>query len=161
MASQEKRTFKRGDFLTYGNSIGSFYIYGGDIVDDPYVYSRYSKKYSLLLSFEPRKYMKNANGDWDWGEYFRVNDDERTINTDKEDFWYRLCTKDEKETALKIMNEHGYTWDEETLSVISIVTGEIIASAKEAEIIYYGDRIKPITTDRMMILKKACKNVKV
>jgi hypothetical protein len=151
---EEKKEFKRGDFLKRDNRRGSFMIYEGNNISDTCV-----KKMTLVCAYDPEKYMQTAMG-YDHVPYLDVSTKKHrcadTIDTEKEDFWIKLCTPSEKEEAINVLKEYGYVWDEENLAMVDILTGEIVKRIIIPDNKYYGEIIKPITETSKNILKQFC-----
>ena len=89
------KIFNAGDFLKRDSKHGSFMIYEGQNISD----SSY-KKMTLLCYFDPEKYMMTSMG------YHQVPNLEvskkgkrcsETIDTEKEDYWVKVCSPKEKE----------------------------------------------------------------
>jgi len=153
---ETSRTFNPGDFVKRSNRKGSFMIYEGKDVSNTY-----AKKLTLAVAYDPEKYMQKPNS---YGyEYVPYLDEpkngqacETTIDTDKEDNWISLCTQEEKEEAIEILEQYGYVWDEENLALVDMVTGEIIKKIYVPDNKYHGETIKPITNNSKDVLKKFC-----
>jgi DNA-binding beta-propeller fold protein YncE len=152
-----KRTFEPGDFIKENNKKGSFLIFEGNDI------SQYKtvKKLTTLCFYNPEKYKMTALG------YDQVPDLEvatkrvpcsKTIDTPKEDYWYSLCTQEEKLRAIKVLDEYGYYWDSETFSLIDTSTREVIKKITTPDNTYYGQIIKPITDAFKNMLKRFCYN---
>ena len=151
----ENRTLKPGDFIKRDNKKGSFMIYEGNDISE----STYTKKFTLIASYDPEKYMMTSIG-YDHVPHLDVACSTRrcaeTIDTDKEDFWISLCNPIEKADAISILEDYGYHWDEEKLEMIDLQTGEIIKKITVPDNTYYGQVIKPITDAFKDILKRFC-----
>ena len=158
----EKRIFEKGDFIKYTtyNSDNKFRfgIFEGIDLEPTY---QYTKKYSLAAFYDSYKYcshMDNAVG-WGYQPFFEVATNEknceRTIDTDKEDSWWTICTDEEKEQALQILKDYGYEWNEELLAIVDIETGEIVHKIITPKLEYNGEEIKPINNELKDKLKKS------
>lgn len=140
--------FEKGDFITWINKPNCFGIFEGIDLTPSY---QYSKKYSLALFFDPNKYAQNDNGTYDNKPNLDISVGERrcekTIDTDSEDYWWHKLTPIQYENAIATLEEWGYRWDEKTLSLIEIETGEIIKQIVIPKIEYNGEVVKPICED--------------
>ena len=129
-------------------------IYEGNNISDTCV-----KKMTLVCAYDPEKYMQTEMG-YDHVPYLDVSTKKHrcadTIDTEKEDFWIKLCTPSEKEEAINVLKEYGYVWDEENLAMVDILTGEIVKRIIIPDNKYYGEIIKPITETSKNILKQFC-----
>lgn len=160
----EKRTFNKGDFVKYCvNNNGTkvtFGIFEGIDLEPSY---QYTKKYSLLLYYDSRKYCNQSTNGNDWGYKPSLEVSlngkpcEKSIDTLEEDTWWSLCTPEEKENAIHVLHSYGYEWDEELMSLIDIKTGEIVRKIIIPKIEYNGEIIKPITQTLKDKLKKVVK----
>jgi len=155
-----KREFTKGEFITNTNKPGSFAIFEGIEVESATV----NKKYSVIVSYEPKKYRELPNGrGWDSLPYLDVATKstrcEQTVDGDTESFWWRPCTESEKETALSILQDYGYYWNDELCAIIAKDTGEIIRTIVEPKIEYNGDVVKPISNKFKKLLKKVCDEI--
>ena len=151
---EEKKTFNKGDFIKRDNRKGTFMIYEGNNISDTCV-----KKLSLVCAYDPEKYMQTSIG-YDHVPYLDVATNDRrcgeTIDTEKEDYWIKLCSPSEKAEAIKILKEYDYMWDEENLAMIDTTTGEIVKRIITPDNKYYGQVIKPITESFKNLLKQVC-----
>lgn len=154
-----KRPFYKGCFVTTCNKEGTFCIYEGEEVRAKY---SAQKRYSVILSYDPKKYMKTEEGKWDSVPFLEVDDGnnpcEKQVDDKCESYWERLCTDEEIEQAHKIINQYGFAWNEKTLTLTKIATGEIVRRLKTPKIEYSGEKIVPITKEKMSLLKKVCKD---
>ena len=148
------KIFNAGDFLKRDSKRGSFMIYEGENISD----SSY-KKMTLLCYFDPEKYMMTPMG------YHQVPNLEvskrgkrcsETIDTEKEDYWVKVCSPKEKEEALKVLEEYGYEWNEELMALIDIATGAVVCKITKPDNTYYGQIIRPISEAFKALLKKFC-----
>lgn len=151
-----KKIFERGDFVRYINKPNSFGIYEGIDLDPS---MKYTKKYSLVLFFDPSKYGQHGDGGgWSSKPVMELPSDDKpcpkTIDTDKEDYSWRLCRPTEIEDAIKKMAEFNLEWDKETMSLIDTETGEIIHKVVVPKLEYKGNIIKPICEKFKKIIKK-------
>lgn len=154
---EEKQIFKQGDFIKRDNRKGSFMIYEGNNISDTCV-----KKLTLVCAYEPEKYMRTSNGEYghipNLEVAYKTKRCSETIDTEKEDFWIKLCTPQEKLAAIKVLEEYGYVWDEKEMAMIDITTGEIIKRIVVPDNTYHGETIKPIGAVGKAILKSYCLN---
>jgi hypothetical protein len=136
--------FEKGDFVTWINKPGCFGIYEGKNLNDN---SLYTKKMTLLAFFDPSKYTDTEEG-YKTIPFLDVSKDkhvcEKTMDTEKEDYWWHKATKEQKENAMNILAEWGYYWDEENLALVKIDTGEIIKRIIIPKLEYNGEVVKPI-----------------
>ena len=149
------KQFKPGDFITFQNKPGAFAIYEGNDISTTY------KRYSLVLSYNPKKYVETSEGyqTKPMLEYSTMKEDcNDTIEDDHETYWSRLCTTSEKENATRFLEEHGYSWDETTLTLMDKNTGQIITKVKQPKWEYNGEIIKHTTTSMRNLLKQTCIN---
>lgn len=146
-----------GDFITYVNKPGAFGIYEGVLVDST---TQYLKSYSLVLYYEPNKYVDTEDG-YKAIEYLDIATDskrcEKTIDTNKENYWWHVATSKQKEEAINKLKEKGYLWDEENFRLINIETGEIVKKIYFPKIEYKGEIIKPICEKFKNFLKNFVK----
>lgn len=155
-----KRTFKKGEFITNTNKPGSFAIFEGIECESYGV----TKKYSAIASYDPSKYRENPNGGgWASLPYLEVATKTTrcttTVDGDTESFWWRPCTEEEIEKATDILQDYGYYWNDDLLSIISKDTGEIVRTIVEPKVEYNGDVIKPISKKFKELLRKVCDNI--
>lgn len=146
--------FEKGDFIKRSNKKGSFMIYEGNDVSEGY-----SKKLTLVCFYDPEKYMMTSLGYHQVPHLevaTRTKRCDETIDTPKEDYWLSKCNANEKAEALKVLEGYGYHWDEENLSLIHVVTGEVVKKIMIPDNTYYGQIIKPITEAFKALLKKFC-----
>lgn len=150
----EKKTFKRGDFLRKDNKKGSFMIYEGNNLS-----TTLYKKMSLVCFYDPDKYVMGAIG-YEQKPNLEVASKttpcETTIDTEQEDYWVKVCNEAEKAEALKILDSYGYHWNEETFELVDTTTGEIVKKILIPDDKYYGQVVKPITTEHKNLVKKCC-----
>lgn len=149
------KQFEPGDFITFTNTPGTFVIYEGNDISKTY------KRYSLILSYNPQKYIETSEGYQRKPtlSYSTMNEDcADTIDDDHETYWNRLCTDSEKENAIRTIEGYGYTWDEKTLTLKDKNTGEIITKAKLPKWEYNGETIKHTTMAMRNLLKQTCIN---
>ena len=151
---EEKRVFKQGDFIKRNNKQGCFLIFEGNNVSD----TAY-KKLTVVCEFDPEKYMMTSIG-YDHVQNLEVATKTKrcstTIDTDKEDYWFSICTEEERKRAEKILFRYGYEWDAENLCMIDVTTGEIVKKIVAPDNNYYGQIIKPINDRFKALLKKVC-----
>lgn len=157
----EKQTFNKGDFLKYtsysatGADVFRFGIFEGIDLEPSY---QYTKKYSLAVFYDGRKYCQEKDGSgWDYRAVLEVTKNgkycEKTIDTLCEDTWWAICTPEEKERAIRILALYGYEWNEELMSLIDTNTGEVVHKIIVPKLEYKGDTIKPIREDLKNKLK--------
>ena len=152
---EDKKAFKKGDFITYDNKPGSFVIYEGiDMSTTSY------KKLSVIANYDPSKYRKHDDGEYRNSPFLEVATSstrcEKTLDDDKETYWIHICTPEQKEIAIKTLADYGYLWDDETLSLVDKNTGEIIRKVVTPKIKYDGQIIRPITEKLKKLLKMFC-----
>ena len=152
---EEKRTFKKGDFITFDNKPGSFVIFEGiDISTTSY------KKLSVIANYDPSKYRQHEDGTYRTSPFLEVATKftrcEKTVDEEKETYWVRLCTEAEKGKALEKLAEYGYGWDEENLAITNKNTGELIRKVVEPKVEYHGEIIRPITEKFKKLLRLFC-----
>lgn len=150
-----KKIFNKGDFLKYENKPGSFVIFEGIDLMPTY---QYTKKLSVAAHFDPSKYCENENGvGWGTRPFLEVAKSnkpcEKTIDTFEEDYFWKICTEAEKAAAIEKLRAYGYEWDDETLSIIDIETGEIVHKIIVPKLEYNGDIIKPMCNEFKDLLK--------
>lgn len=151
---QLKSKFSKGDFLKYTNKPNSFVIFEGVDLMPTY---QYTKKLSVVVHYDPSKYCENENGmGWSSRPVLEVAKNgkqcEKTVDTYDEDYFWSICTDEEKEAAIQKLAEYGYKWDEESLSLIDIETGEIVHRIIVPKLEYNGDVIKPICSEYKELL---------
>jgi len=150
-----KRKFERGDFLKYENKPGSFAIFEGVDLMPTY---QYTKKLSVVAFFDPSKYCEGENGcGWGSRPFLEIARDnkpcEKTVDTFEEDYFWKVCTPNEKEMALATLEEYGYEWDEEKLALIDKFTNKIIHKIIVPKLEYDGTIIKPMSQNHKKCLK--------
>jgi hypothetical protein len=158
----EKNIFNKGDFVKYVTYSTSkefkFGIFEG--VELP-TSNEYSKKYSLALFYDSNKYFSNLDNGVGWGYQpfldiaSKDKPCDKQIDTLEEDSWWKVCSDEEKEAALRILEDYGYAWNEETMEVIDLKTGEIVHKIIVPKIEYNGEIIKPIEENLKDKLKQA------
>ena len=155
----ESKFFNKGDFVKYTSYNGSkefkFGIFEG--IDTS---TTYSKKYSLALFYDSNKYYSKLDDERGWGYKpsmevaTKDNPCSKTTDTLQEDSWWKLCTDEEKEYALQLLEDYGYAWNEETMEIIDLKTGEILHKIVTPKIEYNGEVIKPMETVLRFKLKE-------
>ena len=140
----EYGNFEKGDFLTWVNKPGCFGIYEGKNLNDS---TTYAKRMTLIVFFDPSKYTETNDGyknvpflDVSKGAHVC----EKTVDTEKEDYWWHKANEQQKIDAINTLAEWGYYWDEEELALVEIATGEIIKRIIIPKIEYNGEIVKPI-----------------
>lgn len=161
MAAQ---VFNKGDFLKYTSYNGqdeskfAFAIFEGINLAPNFLYS---KKLSLALFYDSFKYCQRDN-DWSCGPFLEFAQKnkrcEKTIDTLKEDYWWTICTPQEKEKAINILADYGLEWNEDLLSLVDMETGEIVYKIFSPKVEYNGEKIKPIRSELKKLLKDSVKN---
>lgn len=155
---------KPGDFVTHTNRPGTFGIYEG------YNKSRdnncFFNQYSLALYFEPNKFQSTPSG-YKEAPSLEINSltttCKKTIDTESENYWWKKLTKTQRIEADEKLKEYGFMWDDETLSLIVIETGEIIYQYKDNDNdalptpMYNGEVINPSNKEFRDILMKTVK----
>lgn len=156
MADEIKKKFNRGDFLRKNNKKGSFMIYEGNNLSD----TAY-KRMTLICIYDPEKYVMGSLG-YEQKPTLEVGTRQKacieTIDTEEEDYWIKLCNDQEKAEAIEILKEYGYHWNEETLELVDIETGEVVRKVMIPDNTYHGQIIKPISQEFKEIIKTACTN---
>lgn len=154
--AEEKRKFQRGDFLKKNNKKGSFMIYEGNNLSE----TAY-KKMTLVCNYDPAKYQMGTIG-YEEKPFLEVASKSKpcttTIDTDIEDYWYHICSDEEKKEALDILTKYGFYWDENELQLVDVKTGEIIRKIVIPDDKYHGQIIKPITENSKDLIKKYCRS---
>lgn len=134
--------FKKGDFIKYNLKDGEFVIFEGRRAKGEY---STMPRYTALLHYNPSHYHRNENNEFVDEPIMEVSIDgksvTKTLDTLKEDYWWKLCTPTEKEKCLDIISQYGYIWDEETLSLIDRETGEVLRTLADPEVKYMGQTI--------------------
>lgn len=157
--NEVKRDFKKGEFIMNTNKPGSFAIFEGIEAES---YSA-TKKYSVIVSYDPSKYRELPTGGWGSLPYIEVATKctrcETTVDGDTSSYWWRPCTESEKEKAIGVLQEYGYYWNEELLSIIDKETGEIVRTVVEPKIEYNGEVVKPISQKLRSLLKRVCDEI--
>ena len=157
--NEDKRFFEKGDFVTNPNKPGSFAIFEGIECES---YSSL-KKYSAIAAYDPSKFQEITKGNWETLPYLEVATKTTRCSTkidgDAPSYWFRLCTEKEKENALNVLQDYGYYWNEDLLSIISKDTGEIIRTIADPKIEYNGNVIKPISRKLKDMLKNVCDSI--
>lgn len=155
--------FKRGD-LIFNNSTRAYAIYDGtEFIKDDYLHS---KNYTLAVCFIPRKYQKAKDGSWDYAEFFEVSTKRRrcttSIDTDHEDFWWKIATEEQKKVLLEAMKKNGYLWIEDTKTIVNSASGEVVRVLKDLvlETKYNQEQILITPTEKKRILLSAIKPTK-
>jgi hypothetical protein len=141
-----KRKFEKGDFLKYENKPGSFVIFEGVDLLPTY---QYTKKFSVAAHYDPSKYCENENGvGWSTRPFLEIAKSnkpcEKTLDSLEEDYFWKVCTETEKAAAIQKLRDYGYEWDEESLSIVDMETGEVVHKIIVPKLEYNGDVIKPI-----------------
>lgn len=157
--NENKFVFSKGDFLTNPNKPGSFAIFEGVECES---YSSL-KKYTAILAYDPSKYHEVSEGVWNTSPYLDIPTNltrcATKIDGNTQSYWWRKCTLEEKEKALNILQDHGYYWNEDLMSVIQKDTGEIIRTAANPKIEYNGDVVKPISQETKNMMKSVCDKI--
>lgn len=148
----KSKIFKKGDFIKNKQRNGSFAIFEGkDSTSANYAI----KHYSLALYYEPKKYTCLGDGVWGYVPSLEVstpsNGCATDVDTDKEDYWWGLCTEEEISAALQIIYDNGYIYDRDAMTIINRKNGKTVRRLTTPQPSYKGEIIKPIT----IILKKA------
>lgn len=113
-----KRFFKfdKGDFITQESSPGLFAIFSGDVYEP----TREGEEayYSLICYYNPSHFEQNSENKWVCEKVFEYdldNDEtcEYTINVSDIEYW-RRCSQEEINSALKILADKGLAWMAET-----------------------------------------------
>lgn len=154
--AQTNKVFEKGEFIRYINKPTSFGIFEGIDLDPT---MKYAKKWSMVLFFDPSKYCQNEDG----GGYSSkpvlevakgANPCPKTIDTDKEDYSWRICTPTEKKECIEKLAEFGLEWDEENMELVDIMTREILHKVFIPKIEYNGEIVKPVCHEFKKIMKK-------
>ena len=152
----ENKKFEKGQFLTNSNKPGSFVIFEGIERDSTTV----TKRYSVIANYEPSKYRELPNGTWGSTPFMEVATNttrcQQTVEGDETSYWWRPCTEREKETAISVLHNYGYYWNEELKALINEETGEIVRTIITPKLEYHGELIRPITQEYKDLLRKIC-----
>jgi hypothetical protein len=108
--------FRKGEFITQNSCPDSFAIFGGDAYDP--VVKGAGVDYSLICYYNPSHYNQDSQGKWVRESVCEYDLDEEetceyTINADDMQYW-RSCTQEEIDNALKILAKKRLAWVEET-----------------------------------------------
>ena len=108
--------FKKGEFITQNSCPDSFAIFGGEAFDP--IVKGAGVDYSLICYYNPSHYNQDSNGKWVREVVFEYDLEETetceyTINADDMQYW-RKCTQDEIDNALKLLSTKHLAWIEET-----------------------------------------------
>jgi hypothetical protein len=144
--------FERGDFLRKDTKKGSFMIFEGNNVSD----TSY-KRLSLVCYYNPEEFQMGAIGYESKPKLeiaTKLAPCPTTVDTDEEDFWIKKCSPNEKAAALEILKQHGLFWNEETLELVDIETGEVVRRVIVPDNKYYGQIIHPISEKFKELIKK-------
>lgn len=157
--NETKRTFKKGDFITNTNKPGSFAIFEG-IERESYTTS---KKFSVIVYYDPNKYCENQNGSgWDYQKFLEVATTktrcDQTVDGE-ESYWWKLCTEEEIEKAIQVLWDYGYCWNEKLLCIVNRETGEVVRPITEPNLKYNGETVRPISKRLKDLLIGACKKM--
>ena len=156
--------FKKGDFVKYATYSDqdkfTFGIFEGVDLAPQW---KYAKKYSLVAYYDSKQYTQDKYNlvKYEYKPTLSVARDDcnqecaKTIDTLKEDSWWKLCTNEDKKRANEILKSYGYEWNDETMELIDLETGEILHQIKTPKLEYNGNPIKPIDESFKNILKKA------
>lgn len=158
MANQ---VFNKGDFVKYeaysnGDKMTFGIFEGVDLTPD----YQYTKKYSLVLYYDSKKYCSNLDNGVGWGYAPSLDiardgkECEKSIDTLQEDNWWKLCTPHEKEEAIEVLARYGYEWNEELLALVDTSSGEVVHKIIVPKIEYNGEAIKPICEEFKYKLKE-------
>lgn len=151
------REFKRGEFIKKKHSdYLIFAIYDGLDVKSSYaVYPQYS-----LLLFYHSHHWDFKDGQWDYYPYLELANQTakmETCDSAGEDYWWGVCTPEEKEEALQIIRDNGYEWDEEKKRIVRLDTKEEVCRCANENVVYDGAIITPSEAARHQILIGALK----
>lgn len=152
-----KKQFKQGDFITYNNKKGSFAIYEGRTLSE----TKYLKTKSVIAWFDPADYQRTApSGTYGYKPTLDVatyaKKCNKTVDTETEDTWWRICTEEEKKDAIQILNDYGYDWDDTLQAIVMLESREVVRTMIDPKIEYHGEVIKPMGDDLKLTLKTAC-----
>lgn len=146
--------FSKGEFIRYINKPASFGIFEGVDLDPT---MKYTKKWSLVIFFDPSKYCQDADGKWDTRPVIELGKDgkpcPKSVDTMKEDYSWKICTPIEKKAAIEKLAEFGLEWDEEEMTLTDVQTGEILHKVIVPKIEYNGELIKPIRGEFKEMIK--------
>lgn len=156
---ETKKIFNKGDFIKNINKPKAFGIFEGIDLDPS---MKYSKKYSLVVYFDPSKYCKDEDGPgWSSRPVLDITQNgvpcEKTIDTLKEDYSWRVCNDEEKQQAIEKLEEYNLYWDEEIMSLVDKESGEILHKMIIPKLEYHGEVIKPIQIEFKSLLKNYIK----
>jgi hypothetical protein len=146
------KKFERGEFLKKDTKKGSFMIYEGNNISE----STY-KRMTVICYYDPESFQMGPIGYESKPKLeiaTKLAPCPTTVDTEEEDFWIKICTPKEKEEALEVLKKHGLFWNETTLELVDIESGEIIRRIIVPDNTYYGQIIKPISEKFKALLKK-------
>ena len=157
-----EKFFEKGDFVkysTYSNSDKvTFGIFEGVDLEPQ---CQYAKKYSLVLYYDSNQYCPSTQygGATEYRPTLNAPINHKpcakTIDTVKEDNWWKLCTEEDKKKALEILESYGYEWNEELLALVDMESGEIVYKIVAPRLAYHGETIRPIPQEFKDKLKKS------
>lgn len=136
--------FNKGDFITKVNyDNGCFMIYEGE--DYPSNSSLYYKPKTLICRYDPYNSEPLKTGD-------QYKPCPIGIDTDRPNYYYRKCNAEEVEKAIEVLRKHGYMWDEENLSLISVADNSVVRRIHLPDDTYHGQIITSVSDDMREIL---------
>ena len=146
------KKFERGDFLKKDTKKGSFMIYEGNNISD----TSY-KKMTVICYYDPESFQMGPIGyeprpKLEVGT--KIHPCTITLDTEEEDFWIKACTPNEKAAAIEVLKRHGLFWNEETLELVDIESGEVVRRVIIPDDKYYGEIIRPISEKFKELIKK-------
>jgi hypothetical protein len=146
------KKFERGDFLKKDTKKGSFMIYEGNNISD----TSY-KKMTVICYYDPESFQMGPIGyeprpKLEIGT--KIHPCTMTLDTEEEDFWIKACTPNEKAAAIEVLKRHGLFWNEETLELVDIESGEVVRRVIIPDNKYYGEIIRPISEKFKELIKK-------
>jgi hypothetical protein len=146
------KKFKRGDFLRKDNKKGSFMIYEGNNLSD----TSY-KRMTVICYYDPEAFQMGPIGYEPKPKLevaTKLHPCSITVDTEEEDFWVKVCSPAEKQAAIDVLKKHGLFWNEETLELVDIESGEIVRKVIIPDNKYYGEIIRPISKKFKELIKK-------
>ena len=152
MAEDIDKRFNKGDFLRKDNKKGSFMIYEGNNIS-----STSYKRMTLVCFYDPEAFTMGPIG-YENKPKLELSTSskpcETTIDTEEEDFWIKKCSPLEREEAERILAKYGLIWNEDSLELIDIASGEVVKKIIVPDDTYYGQIIRPITEKFKELLHK-------
>lgn len=150
----ENKVFEKGDFIV-SRFTSSIVIFEGERVMSNFTST---EKFTLLLYYNPEKYMEGKNG---WGKYevMDVLDKDHEVDFNLYDNFentsYRLATEEEKQEFIDtILLKYDLLWDDDEKCLLDAKTMERLG---RKEIVYeYNNEPVNISGDKTDIQLKFC-----